>query len=91
MPTETLLETMHPELKGKVTVNDKDFSKIQATDDKAKYPEFRKIYMKVKGSSMGEGKQITEERNVIVGGTIKSDKVTLNQYILNMEFTLPNK
>jgi len=89
--TKTLLETMHPELKGKVTVNDKDFSKIQATDDKAKYPEFRKIYMKVKGSSMGEGKQITEERNVIVGGTIKSDKVTLNQYILNMEFTLPNK
>ena len=85
--TKTLLETMHPELKGKVTVNDKDFSKIQTTDDKAKYPEFRKIYMKIKGSSMGEVKQITQERDVIVGGTIKSDKVTLNQYILNLEFT----
>jgi hypothetical protein len=89
--TKTLLETIHPELKGRVTVNDKDFSKIQPTDVSKDYPKWRKIYMKVKGSILGEKQKITKERDVVVGGPIYSDEVTLNQYIINLEFGKPGK
>lgn len=84
--TKNLIETMHPELKGKVSVNETDFSKIQSTDDPKTYEQFRKIYLQVKGNVKGNEKQIKEEKEVIVGGKIKFDKVILNQYTLGFEF-----
>lgn len=87
---KTYLETLYPELKGVITVNDKDFSKIQATDKPAEYEEFRKVYLDIKGVLQGETYTVDKEIEYLVDGEIKSDSVEIIQYAISFEFDLPN-
>ena len=87
---KTYLETLYPELKGVITVNDKDFSKIQATDKTAEYEEFRKVYLDIKGVLQGETYTVDKEIEYLVDGEIKCDSVEIIQYAISFEFDLPN-
>jgi len=84
------LETLYPELKGVITVNDKDFSKIQATDTPADYEKFRKVYLDIKGVLQGESYTVDKEIEYLVDGEIKCDSVEIIQYAISFEFDLPN-
>jgi hypothetical protein len=87
---KTYLETLYPELKGVITVNDKDFSKIQATDTPADYEKFRKVYLDIKGVLQGETYTVDKEIEYLVDGEIKCDSVEIIQYAISFEFDLPN-
>lgn len=87
---KTYLETLYPELKGVITVKDKDFSKIQATDTPADYEKFRKVYLDIKGVLQGASYTEDKEIEYLVDGEIKSDSVEIIQYAISFEFDLPN-
>lgn len=87
---KTYLETLYPELKGVITVNDKDFSKIQATDKPADYEKFRKVYLDIKGVLQGDSYTVDKEIEYLVDGEIKCDSVEIIQYAISFEFDLPN-
>ena len=87
---KTYLETLYPELKGVITVNDKDFSKIQATDTPADYEKFRKVYLDIKGVLQGETYTVDKEIEYLVDGEIKCDSVEIIQYAISFGFDLPN-
>jgi hypothetical protein len=83
------LETLYPELVGKVKVDDKDFSKIQKTDDAKEYPNFRKVYLKVRGVLQGDSKEITRPIDLVVNQPILADSVEIIQYAISIEYSLP--
>ena len=87
---KTYLEALYPALKGVITVNDKDFSKIQATDTPADYEKFRKVYLDIKGVLQGETYTVDKEIEYLVDGEIKCDSVEIIQYAISFEFDLPN-
>lgn len=87
---KTYLEILYPELKGVITVNDKDFSKIQATDKPADYEKFRKVYLDIKGVLQGDSYTVDKKIEYLVDGEIKSDSVEIIQYAISFEFDLPN-
>jgi flagellar motor protein MotB len=87
---KTYLEALYPALKGAITVNDKDFSKIQATDTPADYEKFRKVYLDIKGVLQGETYTVDKEIEYLVDGEIKCDSVEIIQYAISFEFDLPN-
>ena len=86
-----LIEKNHPELKGKVTADTTDFSKIQPEDKPDEYTKWRKIYLNIKGNVIGDSKTVTQEKSSVFGAKIKFDEVTLTQWILNFEFSKPEK
>ena len=83
---KTYLETLYPELKGLITVNDKDFSKIQAKDEPNEYEKFRKVYLDIKG--VLQGASYTEKKDIeyLVDGVINADTVEIIQYAITLEF-----
>jgi len=83
---KTYLETLYPELKDLITVNDKDFSKIQAKDEKDKYTEFRKVYLDITGVLQGASYKENKEIEYLVDGVIKADTVEIIQYAITFEF-----
>jgi hypothetical protein len=83
---KTYLETLYPELKDLITVNDKDFSKIQAKNEKDKYTEFRKVYLDIKGVLQGASYEKKEDIVYLVDGVIKADTVEIIQYAITLEF-----
>ena len=83
---KTYLETLYPELKGLITVNDKDFSKIQAKDEPKKYTEFRKVYLDITGVLQGASYEKKEDIEYLVNGEIKADTVEIIQYAISLEF-----
>jgi hypothetical protein len=87
---KTYLETLYPDLKGVITVNDKDFSKIQAKDVPAEYEKYRKVYLNIKGVLQGDSYTVDKEVEYLVDGEIKADTVEIVQYAVTMEFDLPN-
>ena len=87
---KTYIETLYPELKGVITVNDKDFSKIQAKDVSAEYEKYRKVYLDIKGVLQGDSYTIDKETEYLVDGEIKADTVEIIQYSISMEYDLPN-
>jgi outer membrane protein OmpA-like peptidoglycan-associated protein len=86
---KTYIETLYPELKGVITVNDKDFSKIQAKDVSAEYEKYRKVYLDIKGVLQGDSYTIDKETEYLVDGEIKADTVEIIQYAISMEYDLP--
>lgn len=87
---KTYIETLYPELKGVITVNDKDFSKIQAKDVPAEYEKYRKVYLDIKGVLQGDSYTIERETEYLVDGEIKADTVEIIQYAISMEYDLPH-
>ena len=87
---KTYIETLYPELKGVITVNDKDFSKIQAKDVSAEYEKYRKVYLDIKGVLQGDSYTIDKETEYLVDGEIKADTVEIIQYSISIEYDLPN-
>ena len=87
---KTYLETLYPALKGVITVNDKDFSKIQAKDVPAEYEKYRKVYLDIKGVLLGDSYTIDKETEYLVDGEIKADTVEIIQYAISLEFDLVN-
>jgi outer membrane protein OmpA-like peptidoglycan-associated protein len=83
---KTYLETLYPELKDLITVNDKDFSKIQAKDEKDKYTEFRKVYLDITGVLQGASYKENKDIEYLVDGVIKADTVEIIQYAITFEF-----
>ena len=83
---KTYLETLYPELKGLITVNDKDFSKIQAKDEPKEYEKFRKVYLDITG--VLQGASYTEKKDIeyLVDVEIKADTVEIIQYAITLEF-----
>jgi len=87
---KTYIETLYPELKGVITVNDKDFSKIQAKDVPGEYEKYRKVYLDIKGVLQGDSYTVDKETEYLVDGEIKADSVEIIQYAITFEFDLPN-
>ena len=83
---KTYLETLYPELEGLITVNDKDFSKIQAKDEPKEYEKFRKVYLDIKGVLQGASYTKREDIEYLVNGEIKADTVEIIQYAITLEF-----
>ena len=83
---KTYLETLYPELKGLITVNEKDFSKIQAKDEPEEYETFRKVYLDIKGVLQGASYEKKEDIEYLVNGEIKADTVEIIQYAITLEF-----
>lgn len=81
---KTLIETLFPSLKDKVIVNSTDFSKIQPKDEPEKYPEWRKVYLKIKGTKKSES--TVKEIKVTSNETMKSGSAIITQYTLTSEF-----
>jgi hypothetical protein len=86
---KTYLETLYPDLNGVITVNDKDFSKIQAKDVPGEYEKYRKVYLKIKGVLLGDSYTVDKEIEYLVDGEIKADSVEIIQYAITFEFDLP--
>ena len=82
----TYLETLYPELKGLITVNDKDFSKIQAKDEPKEYEKFRKVYLDITGVLQGASYEKKENIEYLINGVIKADTVEIIQYAITLEF-----
>ena len=82
----TYLETLYPELKGLITVNDKDFSKIQAKDEPKEYEKFRKVYLDITGVLQGASYEKKEDIEYLINGVIKADTVEIIQYAITLEF-----
>ena len=72
-----------------VKVDDKDFSKIQKTDDPDEYPNFRKVYLKVKGVLQGDSYTIETPIDIVVNQPILADSVEIIQYSISLEYSLP--
>lgn len=87
---KTYIESLYPELKGLITVNDKDFSKIQDKDVEAEYEKYRKVYLDIKGVLQGENYTISSETEYLVDSDINQDTVEIIQYAISMEYDLPN-
>ena len=83
---KTYLETLYPELKGLITVNDKDFSKIQAKNEPKEYEKFRKVYLDITGVLQGASYEKKEDIEYLVNGEIKADTVEIIQYAISLEF-----
>jgi len=83
---KTYLETLYPELKGLITVNDEDFSKIQAKDEPKEYEKFRKVYLDIKGVLQGASYEEKKDIEYLVNGEIKADTVEIIQYAITLEF-----
>ena len=82
----TYLETLYPELKGLITVNDKDFSKIQAKDEPKEYEKFRKVYLDITGVLQGASYEEKKDIEYLINGVIKADTVEIIQYAITLEF-----
>ena len=86
---KSLFESLYPELivKGTSVVKavDDDFSKIQPKDEPAKYPEWRKVYIKVKGVLKSDTK--VEEKTFVVDEDNPAGSVVINQYLISFEYT----
>ena len=90
---QALILEYHTELSDKiVTVNatDKKFDKIQKEDKSSEYEKFRKIYLDVTGTVIGDSKTVSIERDVVYGEIKKMDKVIIGQYILNFAISIPS-
>lgn len=87
---KTYIEELYPGLKGLITVNDKDFSKIQDKDVKAEYEKYRKVYLDIRGVLQGENYTISSETEYLVDSDINQDTVEIIQYAISIEYDLPN-
>ena len=83
---KTYLITLYPELKDLITVNDKDFSKIQAKDEPKEYEKFRKVYLDITGVLQGASYEKKENIEYLINGVIKADTVEIIQYAITLEF-----
>lgn len=83
---KTYLETLYPELEGLITVNEKDFSKIQAKNEPKEYEKFRKVYLDIKGVLQGASYKKREDIEYLVNGVINADTVEIIQYAITLEF-----
>jgi outer membrane protein OmpA-like peptidoglycan-associated protein len=87
---QVYMEGLYPALKGKITVAETDFSKIQTKDVPAEYEQYRKVYLKIKGVLQGDSYTIDKEITYSVDAPINADTVEIIQYAITREFTLPN-
>ena len=89
------LEKLYPQLVGKISINKSEdpkngkYSKIQKEDDKEKYPEFRKVYLTVKGVLQGDSYTSSKTKTYELDTVIFADSVEIIQYSITTEHFLP--
>jgi outer membrane protein OmpA-like peptidoglycan-associated protein len=89
------LEKLYPQLVGKISINKSEdpkngkYSKIQKEDDKEKYPEFRKVYLNIKGVLQGDSYTSSTTKTYELDTEILADSVEIIQYSITTEYFLP--
>ena len=86
---QVYMEGLYPALKGKITVAETDFSKIQTKDVPAEYEQYRKVYLKIKGVLQGDSYTINKEITYTVDAPINADTVEIIQYAITREYSNP--